>query len=194
MRAGRAADRAVSTGTLVLASLPEFVVAGLLLTVLAGWLGWLPAVSLVPLRSTPLAAPQVLVLPVLSLLLVALAPVTRMLRASVADVAASAYVEAARLRGVRGPRLVLRHVLPAAAAPATQALVLGASSLIGGAVVVESVFGYPGIGSELVTAVGNRDLPLVQGIALTLCAIAVLLVLLGDLVVRALTPHASEVR
>jgi peptide/nickel transport system permease protein len=186
LRAGGTADRLVSTGAQVLAAVPEFVVAALLTAVLAVWLGVLPRVSVVPLGGTPLDAPHALVLPVLTLGPVGLAVATRLLRVCVADAAAAPYCEAARLSGVRGVRLAVRHLLPNAAGPAVQALTLTTGALVGSSVVVENVFDYPGIGRELQLAVAARDVPMVQGIATALVAVMLAVLLLGDLCARLL--------
>ncbi|MEV3949944.1 ABC transporter permease [Streptomyces halstedii] len=183
---GGGADRLVSTGAQVVAAIPEFVIAALLVAVLAVWLEAFPRVSLVPLGGTPLDVPRALVLPVLTLSAVGLTVATRLLRVSVADAAATPYCEAARLNGVRGTRLAARHILPNAAGPAVQALTLTTGALVGSAVVVENVFDYPGIGRELQLAVAARDIPMVQGIATTLVAVMLAVLLLGDICARAL--------
>ncbi|MFJ2574287.1 ABC transporter permease [Streptomyces halstedii] len=183
---GGGADRLVATGAQVIAAIPEFVIAALLVAVLAVGLEVFPRVSLVPLGGTPLDVPRALVLPVLTLSAVGLTVATRLLRVSVADAAATPYCEAARLNGVRGTRLAARHILPNAAGPAVQALTLTTGALVGSAVVVENVFDYPGIGRELQLAVAARDIPMVQGIATTLVAVMLAVLLLGDICARAL--------
>jgi peptide/nickel transport system permease protein len=194
MRAGRAADRVVSTAALIAVGVPEFLTATLLVAVFATGLGLLPEVSLVPLGGGPLDDPVVLVLPALTLTLVGLALAARLIRASAADVAASPYVEAARLNGVRGLRLAVRHVLPSAVGPAVQVFAVVVGGLVGGAVVVETVFDYPGIGFELQQAVARRDVPLVQGVALVLAATALGGLLAGDVVRRLLTDGGQAPR
>ena len=194
LRAGGNGDRLVSTLAQVAAGVPEFVSAALLIAVLSVRLDLLPRVSLVPLGGTPLDAPRSLVLPVLTLTAVGSATAIRLIRVSAADVAASPYVEAARLNGVRGARLALRHVLPNAVGPAVQALTLTTGVLVGGAVVVESVFDYPGIGRELQRAVAARDIPMVQGIATALAAVMLLILLLGDICGRLLDPVGGDRR
>ncbi|MET9145416.1 MULTISPECIES: ABC transporter permease [unclassified Streptomyces] len=183
---GGAADRFVSTAAQILAALPEFVVATLLAAVLAVWLEILPRVSVIPLGGTPLDVPHALILPVLTLSAVGLAVATRLLRVCVADVAAGPYCEAARLNGVRGVRLAVRHVLPNAAGPAVQALTLTTGALVGSAVVVENVFDYPGIGRELQLAVAARDIPMVQGISTALAGVLLMVLLAGDICARLL--------
>ncbi|MFJ4271197.1 ABC transporter permease [Streptomyces coelicoflavus] len=183
---GGGADRFVSTAAQILAAVPEFVVAALLVAVLAVWLELLPRVSVIPLGGTPLDVPHALILPVLTLSAVGLAVATRLLRVSVADAAATPYCEAARLNGVRGVRLAVRHILPNAAGPAVHALTLTTGALIGSAVVVENVFDYPGIGRELQLAVAARDIPMVQGIATVLAGVMLVVLLTGDICARLL--------
>lgn len=184
----RRLDRLVSAGTFTAIGVPEFVLAGLLLSVLAAGLGLVPAVSLVPLGSSPLEVPQTLVMPVLTLTIPATAILARLVRSCFADVVGTPYVEAARLSGIGGWALVTRHVLPNAAAPVVQALAVSMAAMVGGTAVVESVFDYPGIGSTLRAAVAARDIPLVQGIALALCAITLSTLLIGDLLTRVISP------
>jgi peptide/nickel transport system permease protein len=180
LRGGRRADRVISTATLIVAGVPEFLVAALLVAVVAAGLGLLPEVSLVPLGAHPWQAPAVLVLPAAALAVTAIAVAGRLVRASVVDIAAAPYVEAARLRGVTGLRLALRHVLPNAIGPAVQVVTVMFAGLVGGAVVVETLFDYPGIGYELRQAVANRDVPMVQGLALAMCATTLVVLVLGD--------------
>jgi peptide/nickel transport system permease protein len=176
--------RTLSTGVLVAVAVPEFLTAALLAAVFGAWLGWLPQVSLVPLGGSALDAPEVLVLPVSCLALVGAGMTARVLRGVVAQVATTPYVEAARLGGVRGVRLALWHVLPAAAGPAVQVVATAVGGLVGGAVVVETVFAYPGVGQELAQAVARRDVPVVQGLALVLATVALLALVVGDVVRR----------
>jgi peptide/nickel transport system permease protein len=193
MRARAPVDRVISTATLVAVGIPEFLTAALLVAVLATGAGLLPEVSLVPLGGGPLDDPAILVLPVLTLMVVGLSLGTRMIRAAAADVAAAPYVEAARLNGVRGLRLAVRHVLPGAVGPAVQVFALVVGGLIGGSIVVETLFGYPGVGLELQEAVARRDIPVVQGLTLVLCALS-LLVLLGADVLRRLLGGSAGAR
>ncbi|GAA5039982.1 peptide/nickel transport system permease protein [Thermocatellispora tengchongensis] len=189
LREGRPADRMVSSAALVLVSLPEFLTVTLLIAVFGTWLGLLPEVSLTPLGGRPWDTPQAMVLPVLSLAVVGLAVMTRLVRSSVAEAAASPYAEAARLAGVRGVRLALRHILPNALGPVVQVFAVMFGGLLGGAVVVETIFNYPGVGFELQQAVANRDVPMVQGLALALAALALAVLLLGDIVGTLVNPR-----
>ena len=147
-------------------AVPEFVLGTLLVLLFAVKLQVLPAVSLLPPDGGPLDAPSVLVLPVATLVIVGVAYVIRMVRAGVVEVMASDYVQMARLNGIAERRVVLRHGLRNALAPTVQVLALTLQWLVGGVIVVEAVFEYPGIGQGLVQSVVARDLPLVQAVAM----------------------------
>lgn len=191
MREGRLADR-VTTGLGLLAvAVPEFLATVALSIVFAQWLGWFPQITLVSLGGAPWDRPEGMVLPVLSLSLLGCAVAARTTRARVVDVVHTPSIEAARLRGVGGWRLALRHVLPNAVQPTMQVGAVMFGSLVGGSVVVELVFNYPGVGYELQQAVGRRDLPLVQGIGLVLCTVSLAVLWLGDLAVAFLDPRAG---
>ncbi|MFC0623432.1 ABC transporter permease [Kribbella deserti] len=188
-RRGRTADRVISSGSLLLVSLPEFVVAGFLVLVLAVTLRLLPAVSLVPAGSSPLARPSVLVLPVLSLLLVGLAYATRVIRAAAATTLRAPYIEFLRLSGRSEAEVIRTAVVPSVLPVAVQVWLLTGVSMVGGAVLVEKVFGYPGIGELLVTSVQTGDLPVVQALVLILGAATLTVLVLADLAIIALTPR-----
>lgn len=181
-RAGSAADTALSAAAVVAVSLPEFVVAGLLVAGVALGLGWFPAVSLVPAGTTPLDRPEILVLPVLALAVVGGAFGARLVRAVVADAARSPHVEAARLAGLPERVVVRRHLLPPAAGPIAQVLAFMVPYLVGGTVVVERVFSYPGLGSLLVEQVRARDAPVVLAVGLVIAAAVVVAFAIADLV------------
>ena len=147
-RAGRL-DRTISGLTLGAIALPEFITGTFLVLIFAVNLKALPAVSLIPPGSDPLSQPTLLVLPVITLLIASLAYTIRMVRAGVAEVMESEYVQAARLNGVPERRVIRRHVLRNALAPSVQTFALTIQFLIGGVIVVETVFQYPGLGLEL---------------------------------------------
>jgi peptide/nickel transport system permease protein len=188
LRAGGGADRLVSGVTLTLVSIPEFVTGTLLVVVFAVGLRWLPAVSFLPPGVGPLDRPLILVLPVATLLAVCLAHNTRLVRASVAEVSAGDSAEAARLNGVPESRVVRRYILPAALPVVIPLFARYLTVLIGGTVVVEAMFGYPGLASTLIAASIARDVALVQAVALLVAAATVLINLAGDLLGVALDP------
>lgn len=181
-RDGGPVDVSVSMTTLIAVSLPEFVVAGLLVAGVAFGLGWFPAVSLIPADGTALDRPEILVLPVVSLAIVGGAFGARLIRAVVADASRLPHVEAARLAGLPERRVLWRHLLPSAAGPIAQVLAFMVPYLIGGTVVVERVFSYPGLGTLLVEQVRQRDAPVVEAIGLLLAFAVVVGFLLADLV------------
>lgn len=195
VRAGRRADHAISTVSLGVVSVPEFVLGTLLILMLGGTLlGLFPPVSLVPPGESPLARPDILVLPVATLVLAGLGYMVRMVRAGAIEAASSPYVEMARLNGVSERDVVLRHVVPNSLAPAVQALALTIQWLIGGVVVIETLFAYPGIGQALVNAVVNRDLIFVQSVVLIVAALYIVINVLADLAVTMLIPKLRTAR
>ena len=134
-------------------ALPEFVTGTILILVFALGLGVLPAVSLLTTGQSPLQHPEILVLPVATLLAASIAQTLRMVRAGMVDVLGSEYVQMARLNGFRERDVVLRYALRNALAPTVQVFALNIQWLVGGIVVTEYVFGYPGLGQALVNAV-----------------------------------------
>jgi peptide/nickel transport system permease protein len=111
------------------------------------------------------------------------------MRASMIEVLESDYVEMARLKGMSERKVVWRHAVPNAIAPAIQVIALNLAYLAGGIVVVEFVFGYPGIGSALVDAVSNRDFPVVQALAIMIAAIYVFLNVVADVATILVSPR-----
>jgi peptide/nickel transport system permease protein len=164
------------------------------MAVFAAGLGWLPAVSLPGAGQGPLDEPSVLVLPVLRLVSVSLAQNLRLVRAGVAEAAGSPAVVAARLNGVPELRVAVRYVLPAGLGPAVPVLARSVAYLLGGALVAESLFGYPGLAALLVDATAGRDVPVVQAVALLGAAGAVAANLAADVAVHLLEPVRGHTR
>jgi peptide/nickel transport system permease protein len=186
-------DRALDGVSLVVTALPEFVVGVLLITVFAtSVFQWLPAVSIVSGGDSVLSDPQVLLLPAATLAILVMPYLLRLTRATAGEIYESEYVRAAKLRGVSGRRLLWRHVLPNAAPPTLQATVLVLVYLLGGVVIVEAVFNFPGIGLSLVDAVRVRDLPVIQTLALLIAAFYLILTTVADLATIALTPRLRK--
>ncbi|WP_084634967.1 ABC transporter permease [Propionicicella superfundia] len=181
IRAGSPLDRVLSSTALAAICTPEFVVATVAVVVFSSALGWLPAVSLLPAGGGVLDRPQILVLPALSIAIVGSGTLMRLVRPIVAREAASAHVEAARLAGLAPSRVLVRHLLPGALAPAAQASAMLVPYLIGGTVVVERAFAYPGLGSLLVQAVANREPGLLMACGGIVIAVTVFAYRLADL-------------
>jgi peptide/nickel transport system permease protein len=130
----------------------------------------------------------------LTLCLTAAPYVIRMVRAGVSEAMRADYVEMARLSGIPEHRVVLRHALRNALAPTVQVFALTIQYLIGGIVIVETVFAYPGLGQGLVQAVVARDIPTVQGVAMLLAAIYIVINIAADLLVVLLIPKLRTSR
>jgi peptide/nickel transport system permease protein len=183
-------DHTLSVTTLAVAGLPEFVV-GIALVVLFGTTVFtvLPPVSLIPPDSAPWNYPKELILPTLTLVIAVTPYIARIMRASMIEVLESDYVEMARLKGLRERKVVWGHALPNAIAPTIQVTALNLAYLAGGIVVVEFVFAYPGIGAALIDAVANRDIPVVQAVALLIAAVYVVLNLIADVATILVSPR-----
>jgi peptide/nickel transport system permease protein len=189
LRAGRRTDHAISLAALALSSLPEFLVGTLLIVIFFSQLNVLPPVSTLGPGQSPLSNPKALVLPVLTLLGVSTAFGTRLLRASIVEVLREDYVGMARLNGFRERRVIWRYALRNALAPSVQVLAQMVQYLIGGIIITESVFNYPGIGSALVQGVLVRDVQVVSVVAMLLAAIYIVVNILADLAVVFLVPR-----
>lgn len=179
-RGGRL-DSFLSFATLALVAVPEFLVATLAVLIFAVKLGWLSAISFSSGITSPLEFLRTYALPVMTLCCVIVAQMARMTRAAVIDQLDSPYVEMARLKGVSPVRIVLRHALPNAIGPIANAVALSLSYLLGGVVIVETIFNYPGVASLMVDAVTNRDMALVQACTMLFCTAYLGLVLIADL-------------
>src|SRR3954454_22191754 len=190
--AGKPVDHVISIGSLAAIALPEFVIGSLLVGVFFVGLDWLPPVAIVPPGGDPLSDPTKLVLPVTTLLLASLAAGIRMVRAGMIEVLQAEYVQTARLNGLAEKRVLVRYAMRNALAPSVQVLAQNLQWLIGGIIITETVFAYPGLGSLLVTAVGNRDLGVVQSVAMLIAVVYVMLNLVADLIVLLLVPKLRE--
>lgn len=181
LRPGGRVDRTVAATATAAFALPEFVVSIALLLVFSLWTGWLPAVTLTGPDGAP-ASWDMLVLPLLALAVPQIGWNTRIVRGALADQAALPHVRAAVLDGLTRRRILSHHMLPGALPAIAVGTATSAGMLLGGAVVVETLFNYPGVGAVLAGAITDRDTPLVAGVvAVTGAAISTLL-LLADLV------------
>jgi len=194
LRRERPFDIIVSTTALVAMTMPEFVVAALLILVFAIWLGWSAGVVTAAYDAPALTLLFATPLPAATLALVYIAHILRMVRSSVIETAGADFVLMARMKGVPERRIVLRHLLPNAILPSISLIGLTLAWLLSGVVIVESAFNYPGIGRLAVNAVADRDLPLVQAIALIFGLIYVCTTLISDLVSMALNPRLRSRR
>ena len=189
VKAGRPTDRVVSIASLIATATPEFVTGLLLILVFGIWLKLLPAVSLFLDKNAVFTDPALLVLPVLTLTAVELGYIIRMTRTSVIEVMDSPYIRTALLKGLPLHRVVLRHALRNALIAPITVIMLHTNWLIGGLVVVEAVFGYPGLGLYIYDSALFGDFNAVEAAAMLLVTIAVGTRLLGDLAYTYLNPR-----
>lgn len=183
-------DHGLSLATLSLAALPAFVIGiGLIYLLATNVTQLLPPASIVNPAIPTLRQPSLIVLPSLTLALAVIPYATRMIRASMVEVLRSDYVMMARLKGLPERTVVVRHALRNAIAPTIQATALNLLFMAGGVVVVETLFSYPGVGSALAEAVGERDIPMVQTLTVLLAAFCVVVNLAADLLVIMVTPR-----
>jgi peptide/nickel transport system permease protein len=181
-------DRASNALALTAISFPEFFVAYILILWLAQS-GIFPSMVRITGATTTLDLLYMAFLPALTLTLVVTAHMMRMTRAAIINLLASPYIEMARLKGMSPMRVVLRHAVPNALAPIINVVALNLAYLITGVVVVEVVFVYPGLGQLMIDAVANRDIPVVQAIALIFASAYVLLNLLADVLSTITNPR-----
>ena len=173
-------DRIVNVTAVSLVSVPEFLVATIAVMLFAVKLRWLSALSHTSDIATFGQFVKAYAMPVMALCCVIVAQMSRMTRAAVIDQLRSSYVEMALLKGVNPTRIVLRHALPNAIGPIANAVALSLSYLLGGVIIVETIFNYPGIATLMIDAVTTRDMPLVQACSMIFCAGYLLLVLAAD--------------
>ncbi|MDG1112188.1 MAG: ABC transporter permease [Pseudomonadales bacterium] len=184
----RRADLWISFIAIFCMTVPEFIIGTLLISFFSVWLGWLPGIVIMRADAPLLDVLSKIVLPVMTLTLVMVAHIMRMVRTSMIDVLASDFVMMSQLKGVSRLRQVVMHALPNALLPTINLIALNIAWLMGGVLVVEVVFNYPGIGRLSVNAISDRDFPLVQAIALLMASLYVALNLIADLLALVLNP------
>lgn len=186
---GRWADRSITIFTIFAVSFPSFVTAIFLIILLATWLRWLPASSLIPPDANLWESARYLVLPVLTLVLGLLAHITRHTRSSLIEVMGSDYLRTAVSKGLPQHLLIVRHALRNALLPTISVVALNVGWLLSGVVLVESVFAYPGLGRLMLQAISSRDIPMLQAVMLVIAAIYAFTNLAADLCYRWLNPR-----
>jgi len=194
IRQGGLFDRLVNFVTLLTISVPEYFLAYLLIKYVAVGLGWFPSLADVNPDMSLLERLYYSFLPMLTLVLVIVAHMMRMTRASVLSVMASPYIEMAILKGLTKSRIVIRHALPNALAPIISVVALNLAYLVVGVVVVETVFVYPGLGQLMVDEVSKHDVPVVQACGLIFAATFILLNLIADVLAILSNPRLRHVR
>jgi peptide/nickel transport system permease protein len=188
LRHGRALDHSISVATYLGIAVPEFFWAIIVIIIFAAWLGWLPASGYEPLSAGVWIWAKHLIAPTITLVFGHLAHVSRLTRSSMIEVMQSPYITAARAKGLPERVVVLHHALRNALLPAITVLALDFGRLMGGIVVVETVFAYPGLGRLIVFSIQNRDLPTLQAAILVIAAIYACASLVADLLYARLNP------
>jgi oligopeptide transport system permease protein len=183
VRHNSAVDYAVTGFAVLGIAVPVFVIAPLLALVFGIYLGWLPVAGWSP------GSARDMVLPTVTLALPVIAYIARLTRGSVLEVLRAPFVRAARARGVPGGRVLLRHVLPAALVPVVSYLGPATAAVLTGSLVVETIFGLPGLGRYLVQGALNRDYTLVMGMVIVFAALMITLNLVVDLLYAWLDPR-----
>lgn len=181
-------DRTLMMLTMGAVSVPEFLVATVAVLIFAVKLHWVSAMSMGSPDGSLLGFIKLYALPVLTLCFVLVAQMARMSRAAIVNQLETPWIEMVRLKGIGGMRAVLRHALPNAVGPIINAISLSLSYLFGGVIIIETIFSYPGMASQLVDAVSNRDLPLVQLCVMVFAASYLVLLLIADVVTIAFNP------
>lgn len=187
-------DIIISTITIFSMTIPEFISATLLILIVAIWLEWLPGIVIVPTGASISELLPNIILPVIAISMIMTAHMARMVRSSVIQVMASDYVQMAILKGVPYWTMVFKHVLPNALLPAINVVALTIAWLLGGVVVTEVVFNYPGLGRLVIESISNRDLPVVQALAIILASIYVIINLIADLMTLMLNPRLKSLQ
>ena len=180
IRQGGWLDAVTSTGTGFAMAIPEFWFGILLVLLFAVNLGWLPSSGMPLIADAPAAALRSLVLPSIAIALHPTALITRSVRSSVGETLGQDHVRTARAKGLWGIRLGARHVLRNSLIPILSIIGVQLGNMLGGAVIIESVFALPGLGNLLVSAVGTRDFPSVQAALLVLMTIIIVANLITD--------------
>jgi peptide/nickel transport system permease protein len=185
---GKALDRVLSIGGMMFSVTPEFATGIFLILIFAFWLELVPGATVFG-EKAPWERPEMLILPVMTLTLIELGYVLRITRASMADVMKAPYIRTAFLKGLPYRRVVFKHALRNALMAPITVIMLHVNWLLGGIVVVEVIFGYPGLGSYLLDSALFKDFNAIEGGAIILVAVAVGTQLLADIIYTFLNPR-----
>jgi peptide/nickel transport system permease protein len=167
---------------LCIASAPEYFIAASLVAIFAVNLRWLPGIAFFSRGQSVSEMARMLALPIMTLTGAVLAHLARMTRMVLVNVMQAPYIETATLKGLSRARIVTRHALPNVIAPIANAAAINVAYLIGGVVIVETMFSYPGLAKLMVDSVAIRDIPVVQGCGMIFCSAYILLNLAADVI------------
>ncbi len=189
---GSRLDRVLGILTMSVVAVPEFLVASLAVMLFAVKLHWVSALSFSADTSTLIGFLKAYSLPVMVLCFVVMAQMIRMTRAALINQLDSAYIEMATLKGLKLRRVVLTHAMSNVVGPVANAMALSLSYLLGGVIIVETIFSYPGLASTFVDAVSNRDLPVVQFCVLFFSVCYLLMLLVADIFTIVFNPKLRK--
>lgn len=188
LREGSWLDHVISTSSLIALSLPSFISGTFLMLIFAIWLKIVPAMSSIEPGANLFRVFPKLILPIITVSLVLLGYVARMVRASVIDASHSDYARTAVLKGLPQHKVVW-HILRNALMPTVTVIAMNLGWLIGGLVIVETLFAYPGLGRLVYVAIQRQDIPLIQASVLLTSAVYLLLNLASDVIYTFLDPR-----
>jgi peptide/nickel transport system permease protein len=189
VRRNSATDYVASVSTLVGLSMPNFLLATLLVLFFSLLLRWLPPIGYVELNRDPFGNLKTMLLPALSLGLPFAGIMMRITRSSILEVLGQDHVRVARAKGLTAPSVLGIHVLPNAAIPIITVAGIQIARLLGGAVIVETIFGLPGIGRYVYEAISMRDYPVIQGVTLVVALTFVAVSLTVDVLYAVVDPR-----
>jgi peptide/nickel transport system permease protein len=189
VRSNRLFDRVMSTIGVIGISLPEFVTGILLIFIFSSTFNLLPPSSIMLPGETPLSRPEILIMPAMTLTTVLFGYIMRMTRASVIEVMETPYVRTAVLKGLPMRTVIRRHVLPNAMLPTISIIAMNFGWMLGGLIITEAVFAYPGLGLMLLVAIQQRDVPLLEALSLIIAGAYIMSNLVADLSYAALDPR-----
>lgn len=183
------ADYAATIVTLLGISVPNFFLAILLVLCFSFWLDWLPNIGFKKLTDDPAQNIKTMIMPSVALALPLAAVIMRNTRSAVLEVMSQDYVRVARAKGLAGETVLRRHVLRNAAIPIITVAGIQVATLLGGTVIIETIFGLPGIGRYIYEAISNRDYPVVQGVTLVISTLFVLISVMVDILYAVTDPR-----
>jgi peptide/nickel transport system permease protein len=186
---GRAIDRSISVTSLSLTSIPEFVSGIVLIVIFAIGLKWLPVTATPPPGTSPLGQLHYLILPAIPLVFVLFGYIARMARAGTIEALDSDYVRTAVLKGLPSSVVIRRHVLRNSLLPTITVIATQCGYLIGGLVIVETLFNYPGLGRLIFTAATNKDFPMLEAGVLVIGIVYLGATLIADVLYTVLNPR-----
>ena len=189
---GRKPDAVVSSLAIIGYSIPDFVIGTLLIIFFAVWIPLFPALILVFADASVWELLKVSIMPAITVIIGHVAHLSRLLRAGFIEAMNCEFIERARLSGVPEKRIVFRHALPASVIPSLNSVALFIAGLLNGLIVIEKVFGYPGLGLQLIEAVDKREVHVVQAITLLGAVLVIGMNLLADLSIIILDPRVRS--